>query len=230
MNKGLLIIDETESYLVATIVGDNRWKVNSYLVTLKQSRRSFLIDPGGNKKHLLSVLLGLEASVEFVLLTHGHFDHMSSAAPLCEEFTVPCVVHSGDAKLLRQSPFYAFRFDGSRVSVPGTIIPLNSPDIQDLLASEIRVIHTPGHTPGSVCYSVGSFVFTGDTLLREAVGRTDQPGGNRDDLILSINELLENVPDDGIILPGHGKPWNVVEARLWWLRAAESPPVLDRFL
>lgn len=221
---------ESELFSVLALVGDNRWKVNSYLVTEKCSRRSFLIDCGGTAGQLLTTLSGMGTLIEFVLLTHGHFDHMSSAAALCEAFSVPCVIHPGDARLLRQAPLYAFRFDGSQVEVPRTAIVLDSPNAPNLSSFGIRVILTPGHTPGGVCYGVDKFIFSGDTLLRETVGRIDQPGGDLNDLTRSVNDLLGSVPDDGLILPGHGKPWTTTEARAWWLAAAEAPPVLDSFL
>ncbi len=231
MSEELLTSEyDSESFRVTAFVGDNRWKVNTYLVTTKRSQRSFLIDCGGTAEQLLTTLSGMSTVIEFVLLTHGHFDHMSSAAALCEAFSVPCVVHPSDVRLLRQAPLYAFRFDGSQVSVPHAVVALDAPDAPDLSASGIRVLHTPGHTPGGVCYVVGRFFFSGDTLLREAVGRTDQPGGSRDDLTRSVDDLLGSVSDEGLILPGHGKPWTATAARLWWLAAAASPPVLDRFL
>jgi glyoxylase-like metal-dependent hydrolase (beta-lactamase superfamily II) len=221
---------ESESHRVTAFVGANRWKTNVYLVTAKLSGRSFLIDAGGETAQLLPALRDVNPAIEFVLLTHGHFDHMTCAAALCEAFSAPCVVHPGDARLLRQSPFYALRFDGAPVSLPGAVLTLDAPNLPDLAASGIRVIDTPGHTPGGVCYAVGSFFFTGDTLFREAIGRTDQPGGDRGGLARSVDHLLATMPERGIILPGHGKPWDAAAARAWWQGAAGAPPALDRFL
>jgi glyoxylase-like metal-dependent hydrolase (beta-lactamase superfamily II) len=221
---------ESELYHVETFVSDNRWKANAYLVTAKQTRRSYLIDPGGVAEQLLPMLSNKGNTLVLVLLTHGHFDHMSSAAAICEEFAVSCALHQNDKRLVRQAPLYALRFDGSQVSVPAPVITFGDPGMSIPAAPEIQVIHTPGHTRGSVCYVVDGIVFTGDTLLVEAVGRTDQPGGSKEDLNSSVCRLLNNIPRYGVILPGHGKPWSVAAARLWWQDAADSPPVLDRFL
>jgi len=221
---------ESASHRVTAFVGANRWKTNSYLVTAKRSGRSFLVDASGEAAHLLPALEGLHPAIEFVLLTHGHFDHLSSAAALCEAFSVPLVVHSGDLRLLRQAPFYALRFDGAPVTLPGALLTLDAPQAPELAVLGIRVIHTPGHTPGGVCYGVGDFFFTGDTLFREAVGRTDQPGGDPAGLARSVAQLLTAMPPEGIILPGHGRSWDAAAARAWWQGAAGAPAALDRFI
>ena len=93
----------------------------------------------------------------------------------------------------------------------------------------IRTIHTPGHTPGSVCYCFDGFVFTGDTLLYQHMGRADTPGGDPEQLVLSIDRLLNELSDDTVILPGHGRPWSIAEAKNWWQDARMSPPQYNQF-
>ena len=220
---------ESDAYLITTLIGQNRWKVNSYLITSKASLRSFLIDPGGDPAQLISALGTLCNGIDFVLLTHGHFDHLSSASAVCSQYGAVCAVHQSDLRLVRHAPFYAASFDGSRVSVPAQLVALGSPTAPDLRSREIGTMATPGHTPGSCCYVLDGLIFTGDTLVREAVGRTDQPGGNCFELKQSVERILADSPKDCIIMPGHGRPWPVNEASSWWRSAADSPPQLDTF-
>lgn len=220
---------ESGSYLITTLTGQNRWKVNTYIVTDKSSGMSFLIDPGEGSSELVSFINDSGFAIEFVLLTHGHFDHLASASAICSEFEIPCVVHPSDHRLVRQAPFYAVRYEGSKISPPRNLMSPDSP-ASPLGAFEITTVATPGHTPGGCCYITDCYVFTGDTLIREAVGRTDQPGSNSGNLSVSIDQLLAQAPDNGIILPGHGRPWVVTEARKWWEGLVDSPPQLDTFL
>lgn len=223
--------NESENYLVATIVGGNRWKVNTYLVTSKKSGKAFLIDSGGESAELLSALDNVfSGTIEFILLTHGHFDHLSSAAAICVAHNLPCIVPPNDIKLARHAPFYAISFDGSTVTVPKPLLKMEFPDSAYSSAWNISVTETPGHTAGSCCYILDTFVFTGDTLIKEAIGRTDQPGGNLEAISESITSLLKMAPDDGIIFPGHGQPWTVAEARIWWEKFEGKPPQHDTFL
>ena len=225
-----LLENESENYLVTTIVGGNRWKANTYLIASKKSVKAFLIDSGGESVELLSTINPVCGNIGFILLTHGHFDHLSSAAEICAANNLPCIVHPRDLKLARHAPFYAISFDGSTVTVPKTIIPMELPDSVYCAEWDITVMETPGHTAGSCCYIIDKFVFTGDTLIKEAIGRTDQPGGDHGSISKSIANILEKAPDDGIIFPGHGRPWTVVEARSWWNNLEENPPQHNSFL
>lgn len=221
---------ESANWVVHSFVGGNRWKANTYLVTCKRTSQSILIDPGGDPAELLSGLRATEAKIEFVLLTHGHFDHITSASVVCEEYGIDCVVHPADAKLLRHAPFYAVRFDGSQMEVPKSVVQLDAPGAPHMSERAIRLLPAAGHTPGGICLVLDPFVVTGDTLLREAVGRTDPPIGDPEELTRSVDRILSNSPDHGIILPGHGGSWTIPEARKWWKAMAGSPVQLQRFM
>jgi glyoxylase-like metal-dependent hydrolase (beta-lactamase superfamily II) len=230
---GLLQLPENESanYLVTTVTGANRWKVNSYIVTAKKTGKNMLIDAGGEPSELVAVLAQMaDIVIEFILLTHGHFDHLSSAAALCAAYNLPCLVHRGDMKLARHAPFYAASFDGSAVTVPKPLVPLEPSGSGCWSEWGITVVETPGHTAGSCCYLMDKFVFTGDTLINGAIGRTDQPGSDPAALIESVATLLAQAPDDGVIFPGHGRPWSVAAARPWWAINGDTPPRHTTFL
>lgn len=218
--------------MVSVLASQDRWRVNTYLVTAKTSGGSVLIDPASGDSELLSFLRSADKPVDFVLLTHGHFDHLASAAVVCNEYKIPCLIHREDYRLVRQASFYSVRFDGTKVTPPRNLITLDSPDSPvDDSWGVIKIIFTPGHTPGSCCFVIDNFVFTGDTIVREAVGRTDNPGANVDALSRSVENLLGQSPEDGIVLPGHGRPWAIKEAREWWAHhASTSRPRLEKFL
>jgi len=221
---------ESADWVVTSFVGGNRWKANTYLATRRRTSQSVLIDPGGDPAELLPALRSMEAEIEFVLLTHGHFDHISAASVVCEEYRIACVVHPADVRLLRHAPFYALRFDGSQLEVPKAVVPLDAPGAPDLSERDIRLLPAAGHTPGGICIVLDPFVVTGDTLLREAVGRTDPPIGDPEELVRSVERILSETPRHGIVLPGHGDAWTIPEAREWWKKAADSPVPFERFL
>ncbi len=220
---------ETETYLVKTLTGKNRWKVNTYLVESKVMSRSLIIDPGEGEKELINVIKSTDYQPDAVLLTHGHFDHLVSAEALCREFSIKCLIHSHDRKLLRLAPFYGISFGGMKITPPQEVLSFDSPE-SPIEGWGIKIIPTPGHTPGGCCFLVDKFLFSGDTLIREAVGRTDNPGSNFNDLKLSVSRLLDESPENCTILPGHGRPWHITEAINWWGSYNSSPTVHDTFL
>lgn len=222
--------NESENSILATIVGGNRWKVNSYLIKSKKTGRAFMIDAGGESEEILSALDFFSGNIDFILLTHGHFDHLSSAAAICARYSLPCLVHPNDLKLARHAPFYAISYDALTVTIPKPLLKMELPDSRYCAEWNMTVMETPGHTAGSCCYIVDKFVFTGDTLIKEATGRTDQPGGNPDAIFRSIADVLQKAPGDGVIFPGHGCHWSVAEARIWWNTLKEKPPEHNSFL
>jgi glyoxylase-like metal-dependent hydrolase (beta-lactamase superfamily II) len=225
-----LLDSESANHRVKTIVGTDRWAVNTYFISSKESGNGFLVDSGGDSVELLSALSYFPGNIEFVLLTHGHFDHLSSASEICDVYGIPCIVHSNDAKLVRHAPFYAVSFDGSSIRVPKHLLSMELTGTVYCSDWDVTVMETPGHTAGSQCFILDKFVFTGDTLIKEAIGRTDQPGGNQEAILDSVGRILDKAPEDGIILPGHGCPWTVMEARSWWAHCHARPPQHRFFL
>jgi glyoxylase-like metal-dependent hydrolase (beta-lactamase superfamily II) len=212
LSKKVAVIGE---YRITTLTGPYE-RENCYLVNHIPSGEQVVIDPGNHSDVIKQIAVKDGTQLRYVLLTHAHYDHVGAVAILCREYGIPCDVHKDDARLLRQAPVYALRFAKRHIELPSPARLFDGKHTFNFGERTIDVVHTPGHTPGSVCYSFGGFAFTGDTLMHQHVGFTDLPGGDVATLSLSIDRLLEILPDDTILFPGHGIPWTLKEARIWW--------------
>lgn len=214
---------------ITCLVTGDKWKQNTYLVTHIASSDTVVVDPGDSADFIIGLLARQGARVVDILLTHPHHDHVGAAAQLSEHYDLDCKLHKLDVRLLMQAPMYALTFAQKRVT---QITRFQA--FEELQANSahpvVRSIHTPGHTKGSCCYLFDGFVFTGDTLLYRYIGRSDLPGGALAELNASVDSLLTELPDETVILPGHGKPWRVREAKIWWRTSADSPPQHDQFI
>jgi hydroxyacylglutathione hydrolase len=206
---------------VAAVVTSGAWRENCYVVTHLPTGEQAVIDPGGDAERIAAAADG---DVRHLLFTHAHHDHVGAGAAVARRFGLACRLHRRDERLLRHAPMYALRFAGKRIEPPAPYATFEEPPTLGLGTLGIETMHAPGHTPGSVCYRVSGLVFTGDTLLRENVGRTDLPGGDWDTLAETVTALLERLPGDTVLLPGHGPMWTAAEARVWWPGAASRRP------
>ena len=164
---------------------------NCYILVDESTNAAAVVDPGGSEKAVLKQLEGLD--VKYILLTHGHYDHTGGVAALRAALPeVKVYLHPADQALLGT---------GSMPPVEDTL-PCQEGDVIPLGGLEISVLHTPGHTPGSVCYRVGEVLFTGDTLFQGSMGRTDLTGGSYEEIMASLKRLGE-LPGDYQVLPGH---------------------------
>ncbi len=204
-------------------VKTGRWKENAYVVVHRPSRDALVIDPGGEADRLSDLIAGEDAHPSLILLTHAHFDHVGALDDLCRRYDQGFYMHDGDAKLLRRAGLYAMSFERRAVTVPATYQSLDGADLA-WAGGEIAVIPTPGHTDGSVCYDLGGLCFTGDTLMKRLIGRTDLPGSSGGDLKASVTRLLDQLTPETTLFGGHGAPWTVDEARAWWAEQGDSPP------
>ena len=165
-----------------------------------------VIDPSANARVILDELERRGAKLRFVLLTHGHFDHILTLDELRDQSGAPCLIHAEDAELLTDSEKNAFRyFFGTSRTWRSAEKTLADGDVLTLGGEEIRVIHTPGHSKGSVCYLCdGKILVTGDTLFDASVGRCDLYGGDASALLSSLRKL-STLPRALPIYPGHGE-------------------------
>jgi hydroxyacylglutathione hydrolase len=203
-------------FSVTTIVTGGSWKENCYLVHHLSSGEGVLIDPGDSADLIIRSVETSGANLRHILLTHAHHDHVGAVTAVCRHFGLPCQLHKGDARLIRHAPLYSLRFAGKKIEVPETVETYEGQPTFYVGTKPIVIMHTPGHTAGSVCLRFERFVFTGDTLLYQHVGRTDLPGGNVEQLSASVSQFIETLPGETILFPGHRRTWTIQEARVWW--------------
>lgn len=181
--------------------------VNCYLVA-DENGNAAVIDPGDEASRILEALQREGMTCKAVLLTHVHFDHIGAVKELCEATGAPLYCHEDDAAALTDGRRNLAALFGVALSVPSEAETLR--DGQTLAVGDLRfeVLHTPGHTPGGVCYRIGDTLFSGDTLFCESVGRIDFPGGDGGALRRSIARLF-TLPDETRVFPGHDEPTSI---------------------
>ena len=178
---------------------------NCYI--LHNGADALVIDPSVSEKKVLGELAKRSLKLNGILLTHGHFDHIWCAKGLREATGAPLYVHELDAEMLTDSKKNAYTtFTGGNFTVGEPDILLHEGDELSLGDEKIKVIHTPGHTRGSVCFDTDEILITGDTLFAEGFGRYDLYGGNLNDLKLSLQRLFKMAESENRwIYTGHGE-------------------------
>jgi len=185
-------------------------ETNCYILADESTSAALCIDPGADAAMLKDVVQSHGWSPCGIALTHGHGDHIGAVAALRKAWNVPLYVHALDAPMLPSAQRNLSVLLGKNVTAPDADHHLD--DLHQLQCGTlcVQVLHTPGHTPGSVCFYVAEpasgppLLFSGDTLFREEVGRCDLPGGDWDALQSSIRSRLYVLPPHTIVYPGHG--------------------------
>ncbi|MBO4979456.1 MAG: MBL fold metallo-hydrolase [Clostridia bacterium] len=178
------------------------WESNSYL--LVHGDKALLVDAGAPTERIAKALAHEGATLEAVLLTHGHFDHILSIDDLRAKYGVPVYVHRTDAPMLTdgRKNAYAYFFRRERVWRAADRL-LSDGDTISFGDKTVRVLHTPGHTEGSICFCVDELLFSGDTVFADGYGRTDLEGGSYEALTRSLGTLFA-LPEHLTVYPGHG--------------------------
>lgn len=145
-------------------------------------------------------------TLKYIFLTHGHFDHVAGIRPNPD---LKVYMHKNDLNWLNNVNLYMPMMGMPEITIPKIDVFVEDNDIIKFGNTEIKVLHTPGHTQGGVCYYADGKLFSGDTIFRESVGRCDLEGGNFDQIVESIKTKIYTLPDDTVIYPGHGKPTTV---------------------
>lgn len=180
---------------------------NCYLVLDEATKEAAVVDPGGDYDKIATAIAAKDCHVCAILLTHAHFDHILALEELRVLTGAPLCVHEADAPYLADSTLNLMnRFSGELLTIRPPERLLRDRDTVPIGNGCLTVRHTPGHTPGSVCFLYGDTILTGDTLFRESIGRYDFPGGDYATILASVNALAA-LADDGTdyrICPGHG--------------------------
>lgn len=175
-----------------------------YIVACEKTKKCAVIDPGGDEDRILSEVELHGYTVEYIIATHGHPDHVCGNKKIQEATGAKIIMHSADAEFFeRDEVKHYFSMLGLEPSPP-TDIKVQEGDKINLGEEVMEVIHTPGHTPGGMCLYNSPDLITGDTLFVGGLGRTDFPGGSHQELLDSIRKKLLVLPEDTVVWPGHG--------------------------
>lgn len=208
---------ETINIMVRELQVQGVFTENTFFYIDEHTKSGFLIDPGAQAGLILDIMRQNGWTIEKILLTHGHFDHFGAAELLREKLVAPIYIYSDDAQYLTE-PYLNLSGNSGR--------PITVPHYEELYDGEVirlkansgfylKVIHTPGHTPGSVTYysPAERVAFVGDTLYQHGPGLTSFPGGNPVSLEKSIKNKILSLPSDTLLLSGHSSPITVERER-----------------
>jgi hydroxyacylglutathione hydrolase len=189
---------------------------NCTILADEASREAVVIDPGGEPERILRALESMKLRPVGLLHTHAHLDHITATRPVKEATGAPIRLHAADRPLYDALPEQAafFGLSADRPLVPDD--PLRDAEMIRFGPYALRAIHTPGHTPGSICFELqGDFpiLFSGDTLFRRSIGRTDLWGGDTGAILSSIRDRLFRLPGDLPVVCGHGPGTTIDEER-----------------
>ncbi len=187
------------------IFNQNKVEINSYL--LIKEKEAILIDPGFNGEAIIKYLGESNIDLKHVILTHGHFDHIRDIQILAKRFLFDLLISNQEISFLKNdNKNYAFAF-GSEFILPKNIIikPMNDGEKITLLSENFEFILTPGHTKGSMCIKYQNWLFSGDTIFYDSIGRTDLFSGSSLDMQKSLKYLKERISNQMKIYPGHGR-------------------------
>jgi hydroxyacylglutathione hydrolase len=161
-----------------------------------------VIDPAEDGDRIISLAQKQNMTIRYIVNTHAHVDHIMGNAPMKSKTGAQIIIHEADAPLLTRTPRSMLAMFGGQASPPADRTVTDG-DVIQVGSLGLRVLHTPGHSPGGMCLHLNHVVFTGDTLFVVAVGRTDFPGCSWTELLQSIKAKLLTLPDETIVYPGH---------------------------
>ena len=177
---------------------------NGYLIHGENDKKCFIIDPGDSPQLYIQKIEDNGLTPIAILNTHGHIDHVHAVQPLKDHYKIPFYISKNDEFIIDHYPQGCLMYG---------IAPNKKPVIDYRIGSEnelivggynIQLIHTPGHTPGGICYQFNGDIFTGDTVFKGSIGRTDFPGGDYNALMDSLKKLINEVPGNTKVHSGHG--------------------------
>ena len=192
-------------------------QTNCYLAINKETKETIIIDPGDDADRIGMRLMQLEAKPVAILLTHGHFDHAGAAKALAAQYDILVYVHEKEAETLADSRMnLSGPLAGGATTYHADVFLKDEQELT-LAGLHMRVLFTPGHTPGGCCYYFPreDVLFSGDSLFCGSVGRTDFPGGSMHTLVDSVRNKLMSLPENTIVYPGHDIETTIEQERMY---------------
>jgi len=178
------------------------FNIFSYLIGDEQAKEGLLIDPSDGHDLLVKEAKAHDLAIKYIVNTHCHIDHTMGNAEMVRRTGAKVIIHEADAAGLLDTPSNILDMFGAKVPPPADIL-VSDGDLIQVGNVALKVIHTPGHTPGGMCLFLDGMVITGDTLFVGSVGRTDFPGGSYAELEQSVRNKLYTLPGDTVVFPGH---------------------------
>jgi len=175
-----------------------------YIVACEKTKKAAIIDPGGDEDKVLAEVESMGVTVEYIIATHGHPDHVCCNRKIQEVTGAEIIMHKADELFFGKDEVKNYFSMLGMEPSPAADRQVEDGDIIEIGEVKLKVLHTPGHTPGGICLYNAPDIFTGDTLFVGGIGRTDFPGGSHDQLISSIKTKLLVLPDETVVWPGHG--------------------------
>jgi hydroxyacylglutathione hydrolase len=197
--------------LIRLIVGP--LQVNCYILADEKTKEAVVIDPGDDADDILKIIREKDFNVKYIINTHAHFDHVGANKALKEATGAELLLHEADAPVLATVSNQSRSFGLSPVVSPPADRYVKHGDVVTAGEVSLKILHTPGHTPGGISLREEGMVFTGDSLFAGSIGRTDFPGGDLLTLLRSIKTNLMVLPDETKVFSGHGPASTIGDER-----------------
>lgn len=175
-----------------------------YVLGCEETKKGVIVDPGGDEAAILALCKEEGLTIEYIIATHGHPDHVCGNRKIKEATGARIVMHAADDAFFNKPEVHQYFSMLGLEHSPAADILVQDGDTITFGKQTLQVIHTPGHTPGGICLYSGNDLFSGDTLFVGAIGRTDFPGGDMGQFMDSIRQKILTLPDDTVVWPGHG--------------------------
>ncbi|KKK95613.1 hypothetical protein LCGC14_2671020 [marine sediment metagenome] len=202
------------------------FEVNCYILWDEKDKEAIVVDPGEEGERIIEVIRKDSLKIRSIVNTHTHIDHIGANDFLREKTEAPLLAHSADVFLLQDAELNLSALTGKDRSFGLPDRVLEEGDEIRVGGFSLRILHSPGHTPGSICLYGDNKLFSGDTLFAGGIGRTDLAGGNLKELQKSIKDKILTLPDEVVVYPGHGPSTTVGKERKCNLFISQSDDVL----